>query len=221
MITHEQIVVAAKQRLRISDTTEYDALLGSWIYDGVRAARWPTTKKISNCTLTISNNVAKLPSNFSKFLALQIDCRSIAYYEEDFFSQCTSSCANRLSDIGQIIGNEIHFGSSITEEEAELAYFSLNTDNDGFMIIHDEDELALVYYLCREFSRMFPERFYNHAHRDFDRDFKAEANNARGIKNLDRVKRDMNKLFVIMNSIVESGGNLGMLRHRYFGTRFV
>jgi hypothetical protein len=221
MITHQQIISAAKQRLRITDTSDWDALLESWIYDGVRAAKWPTTKVIKSCRKEVEDGKVELPCNYSKFIALQLDCSDIMYYANEFASSCTSECNSRLGMIGEIIGNYIHFGSAIVDaDEVDIAYWALNTDNDGFLVLYDEDELALVYYLCKEYALTFAEKYNKIQIQQWDNLFREEANNARGLKNRDQFNKDMPLIAQIMNSIVESRGNMYGIR-RFSGTRFI
>lgn len=215
MITYDQIVVAAKQRLRIRDTSEYDALLQSWIYDGVRAARWPTTKAIKNCRITIEDNMGELPSDYSKFIAMQIDCVPVLYVQEDFFGGCTT--CSPLGHVGQIVDGSIMLNSAIDTEFVDLAYWSLNTDSDGFLVLHDEDELALTYFLCKEFAITYSELYNKVQIQEWKEGFILEANNARGIKNRDQFNKDIEQLAHLMNSMLDRNGNISGLTTRLRG----
>ncbi len=183
-ISIDEIISRAKLSLRITNTTEHDDFLEVVISEGARHLDALTLYKKCQETLQIKDSKAKLPNNFQKLLGLRLQktelvtsfingqmvqnipipvCSPIFYVDKTFLSDCgcNNSDGNNIlqnfRDTMQIINGYIIFNSqNIESGTCQLAFFGLNVDENGRLILYSEYERGLSAYACAQWFLAFP-----------------------------------------------------------------
>lgn len=184
-ISTKDVIARAKVQLRLT-SPEHDDYFRIMLFEALDSlnALSQTIKK--SCKITFTDNVAQLPDDLIKFLALRIN-NAVSNIENDpiasqIFSQCQfavyadvpfmNGCGCDISGFGsnitsysnsfQINNGFVYFNFSsnlVAVHDATVAYLALNVDEDGNSQIYQRYERPVAAYLCYRFTQAYFEKF--------------------------------------------------------------
>jgi hypothetical protein len=234
LISIEQVINRAKQRLRLNNT-ENDAYLEKLINEGAQSMGSQRTEQIFCKPLEIDCFKAKLPDNFTEFVSAQFPqgtcsgtcCSSLTGDELAVATlstgTCTGSCpvwyvkAGVLTDFsGQgspcgiysnyfnIQGQYLVLPSSTTATEVKIWYKGWNTDSYGIFAIYTEWERALSAYAAAQYSLEYIERYNPLQQGKWESEWIAQKNKIVGVENVRQFNLESHDIEQMMHSIVSN-----------------
>lgn len=206
MRTYENILTQIKSTLRLSDTTDHDAMLKVKMNDTIKSLNIPDSLVLRNEIIDIKGGRMKLPEDFVELIGIRLpDCGNVTYFNQDYINDC-NDCSDALPHIraGQVVGGWFVFNSAIPSDAttAELAYRANNVDCEGFIVIHDDYANAIRWGVAMEFGNEYPEMYPERSVARWERFYLAAAAMLRGKQHVREFKRNREYVKTIMNSIL-------------------
>lgn len=210
LIKSGQVLASVKQELRIDASVDWDIYLNELIDRGARRLGTTETYILSCCTVTVEDNRFELPHHAKELKGLrQNNCATAAtFLDTYFFSSCGCSCQsqNPINPINTFIsqnGRFIFFGCEVPNDTEYQAIFTMvNRDCDGLMVLNEEQEEALINYVCWKYSNMFPENYTRDQKADWYKDYQFQAARCRGLAAVRSKDKARAQISSKMNSIL-------------------
>ncbi len=214
-----EAVEAAKEDLRIQDTTEHDPYLFRKADEALRhtGAYKNYVKKV--CKVDILDGRAKLPVGLQRLTGLRfVDgngiCYGQPYLDLDFLNNC--GCNDVAGNYGNLYNpHEVQDGyivfhdpSNISATQANIAYMGRNVDSDGVMYMSDREERAVIAYLCYHFSLAYPEGYTQHFNYEKKREWTNQKKYLRGLSQKERFEENKRQISAIFKAWILSDQNV-------------
>lgn len=209
-LTADEILPVVKQRLRIQNT-DHDAYLLTLIYEGARRLRTTETFVLKEVEHTVENNAFTMPECAKALVAAKASCWDIISIDYPFFQGCGCSPNQATyptwySMIKQN-GRTFYFINPVADGTTVNAVYSmLNVDENGLLLINEEQEIALISYACYQFALSYPERYTNQQVQMWYKDYQYQAGFARGAAGRRTFMNQREQISAKMNSIVTIQG---------------
>ncbi len=185
-IKPEQILTTTKQLLRLGNTNDQDVILDYFVNEGARAIGSTEILVVRNCKVTVENNRFRMPKNAKRIIAFRGEnsCYQGIFIDVAFFEQCGcnfNSFGNIIAAVTQQ-GREMFFLSTVTDgQQIQIAYTTLNTDEDGELMISEEQEIAISRYAAYNYALMFPKDFTPLQVTKWEQQYEMQAARCRGL----------------------------------------
>lgn len=223
VVTTESVMTMAKQMLRLSDTTDNDIFLEALIVEGCRRLSTNETLIIKNCTVTANNSRFYLPKGCKQILAFRgsDSCIPGIMVDLNFFKQCGCNFTSfqnvgSLGNLLDIQGRWAYFIAAVPDgTEFEIAYQSLNDDENGIMIVNEEAAIALQNYAAWKFALSYPENYSRAQWLDWKTDYMFQANRCRGLAARRKFEQAREQIKAKINQIVNTSAPIGLLYGTY------
>ena len=178
-------VMEAKRKLRITQTSIYDAELEGFASDCLKQVRALSTLIISNTTLDVVQGEAVLPKGFQKIIAVRFcDTDGIGYgnYFADFAFMNQCGCEIYGGEIwgwdvgGMMInGNKIIFANpQNAPSKIKISYKSTLIDGDAYVLMPERSKLMVVYYLAHQFVSVYPKQYETWQYQEWKKEYMAK-----------------------------------------------
>ncbi len=203
-ITEEDVISAAKFKLRKTETTNFDDYFSFLIQEGARHLGALSLFKKQQCELEIIDGKTELPKGFYRMIGLRFfrnhpappivdgqpfllthGCLPMLYVDRPFLHSC--GCNTVMGGVSpfigtfQIIGNFIHYNSSVRETHVTISYLGFNLNKEGRMIIYADYERALTAYCCYNFALSYSEEFKEATIERWHQEWLAQKNWVKGL----------------------------------------
>lgn len=191
IITTDQCIASAKILLK-TETTDDDIFFEKLVNDAVKKlnCRENYVKKIIQ--LRVADNKSKLPNGYKQFLglwwnntAINEDCDPMIYVDLPFLNSCGCSTTDGTTNYRgyfEIENGWIHYHIDMTGiTEVKFAYWGLNTDENGLMVVMEDYEDAIMYYLCWMYSLQNPNLYPQYMQETFHQNWLAQKNRLKGL----------------------------------------
>lgn len=224
IVTSASVLTIVKQMLRLSDTTDHDIYLESLINSGARRLGTTETLIIKNCTATATDSRFYLPKDCKELLAFRSkdSCVQGTFVATNFFTQCgcnsllSSAGINYLSNLINIEGRWAYLQVSVPDgTEFEIAYSALNTDEDGMMVINEEQQIAIENYASWKFAISYPENYTRSQWEDWKNDFTLQSGKCRGLAARRSFKQSREQIKSKIHQMVNTGVSLSLFSGVY------
>lgn len=161
-ITDTQVIDTAKRMLKLTQTNEHDAEFEISLKEGFRNLYNVDTYQDLDDYFPLVNGRCEIPKGFYEFIGAAIETGTpILFYNKKYFSTATSTAPIEVitynwTNTVQIRGNYLEFGSlAADKDEVHLWYKGLPIDSSGNLIIQEECESPLSYYIAWKFCESF------------------------------------------------------------------
>lgn len=222
MITNDQIVTRAKDLLGLDTTSEYDIKIRLYVNDGATQLFGTNTRVVKCVDKEIDCYKAECPNDVLcwRFLDASGEVSSSSCTCSSEVCSCptwyayTPATMNNICTTGQtcgiynnyftIDGGYLNFPSTVTATGVRIYYYGLNTDDDGFMVLDDDQEIGLANYAANRFASKannwykYPDGFRSSTWQMW----LAQFNMINGRKVIRDVELDKNAIRAIVNSVV-------------------
>lgn len=205
-ITLSDVRERTKMSLRIQNTTEHDDFLDVLIMEGHRqlCTNFNLVKKV--CCLEIEDHKARIPKGFSQLIGLRFAGSegvgfSSWYADKKFITTCECYDLDNVcssSDTFVINGQYIFFNSGISAEKCLLAYFGLNYNNEGDLIIYEDYERGLTAYACWKFLMSYHTDYPLNLTIEYKKEWVSQKAYLKGfaqVEDFQRNKREIQNIF--------------------------
>lgn len=209
-LTADEILPVVKQRLRIQNT-DHDAYLLTLIYEGARRLRTTETFVLKEAEHTVENNSFTMPEYAKALVAARANCWDIIAIDYPFFQGCgcTPNQATYPTwyNMMKQNGRTFYFVTPVADGTTVNAVYSmLNTDEDGLLLINEEQEIALISYASYQFALSYPERYTNQQVQMWYKEYQYQAGFARGAAARRTFMNQREQISAKMNSIATIQG---------------
>ena len=158
-ITSEQIIESAKRMLKLTQSNEFDSDFSIWLQIGYRKLYNLNTYATLDAYLPIVNNRVAKPAGYYEFVGMLVDSNvPLIYYKKKYFSTNTATVPIEVTyydfyETCQESANYIELGSLTNgATECHLYWLGIPTDAEFNLLIDDEAEEALKYFLAWKWS---------------------------------------------------------------------
>jgi hypothetical protein len=199
------VVERAKMQLRLQNTTEHDDLITVFVMEGLRSLNNLYQINKFGCEIEVCDNKAKLPKNFVRLIGLSFTsedgCYPLLYADTKFLASCeceTEDGVYNFLDTFQIDKHFIYFRTDLNIDKIRLAYYGLNMDAEGNMVIYEDFERALMAYACWNFSITYHEDYPMNLSETHRRNWVAQKAYLKGLaqaEDFQRNKREIQNIF--------------------------
>jgi len=173
MASIASVVAKAKMRLRVSDTSSADADLTIFALESIDRILPLDAFVMKQTEIDIVDGEAEAPCDMKRLIALRFgstdpdaesdnipSCYKALYVDMEYLYQngCDCSSSEFISYAGtfRIDGGIIRFNSNIDSSTCIVTYLGKEMDCDGYPVVKEDWEMAMVYYCCAEYASMFP-----------------------------------------------------------------
>ncbi len=159
MITAAQVIDTTKRMLKLTSTSEFDGDFNIWVKVGLKKLYNLNTYQTFDKYIPISNGRIQKPKGYQEFIAAAVALNvPIVFYNNKYKSTTTSPTPIDVTyydffNSVQEIGDYLYFGSLTgSATEIHLWWSGVPTDEDCNVLIEEEAEEALKYFLAWKFS---------------------------------------------------------------------
>lgn len=194
-----------KMQLRLQNTTEHDDYLDVLILEGLRNLNNLYQLGKFNCKLEIEDHKACLPKNFIRLIGFSLSCDDgggpILYADTRFLTECQCDLDEPVfsyNETVQINKGYAYFRSDLNIDEARIAYYGLNVDDFGNMVIYEDFERALTHYACWNFMMAYYEDYPMNLTETHRRNYVSQKGYLKGLaqaEDFNRNKREIQNIF--------------------------
>lgn len=173
MASIQSVVAKAKMRLRLSNTSTADADITILALESIDRIAPLNAYVLKQTEIDVIDNEAEAPCDMKRLVALRFgpavsesnsdsisSCQKAIYVDMDYLYQsgcdCSDTAYRSYAGTFRIDNNIIRFNSNVESATCIITYLGKATDCDGFPVVNDDWEMAMVYYCCAEYARMFP-----------------------------------------------------------------
>lgn len=238
VISTEEVLTAAKSRLRLMETTIADAYLESLIDEGAIHLGALRTYSVKCKELTIDCYKAQLPDYFEKFLAGQFPTGSctcgcgcgtseeeltslsqsggcpVWYVNKDVLTNFNGTGCSYYGNFFDIDAGYIVFPTSTTATTVKIWYQGLNVDEDGLMVIDSQWKRGLSAYAAFQYAVVYQENYTPEQRERWGSEWKAQKGYNIGRDNIKRFELDKHAISQLMNSILSNTSVTGVFNVR-------
>lgn len=216
----DDVIARTKMQLRLVNTTEWDPFFEVVIEEGLRSMAPLSMYKKQQCNVELVNRQAALPKGFYKLLGIRYQapivgttntqCQPALYVDKKFMSDCgcsTDSFTGDLFDCNQgfqIIKNFIHWNSSIEDTTIQLAYFGMNLNANGRIVIYEDYERALTAYACYKYTQSWPDKYPQSLRMEYNSEWVNQRGKIRGEDVAFHFSADKREIQNIFNALAAS-----------------
>lgn len=178
-ISIDQVIAAAKMRLRLQDSSDSDNFLELQILYANRNIGSLDSFIVCNQKLEVTDNTACLPANYKEMIAIRFinEQKNVinnkdntltyqygVYVSQPFFNNYGCDMPkdinyNWLSGTYMIQGNQIIFNGKMIYKEVWISYLGYNVDELGRPYIFVDAEQCLTAWACYQYALSFPESY--------------------------------------------------------------
>lgn len=158
-ITSQQVIDTAKRMLKLTQTSEFDSEFSIWVQVGFRKLYNLNTYLPFDVYLPVVNNRVKKPQGYHSFIGMALNSNTpIIYMNDKYKSTATATTEINVTyynyfNTCQESVNYIELGSLCDDAtEAHLWFLGTPIDTDCNLLIDEEAEEALKYFLAWKFS---------------------------------------------------------------------
>lgn len=225
-ISEDDIISAAKMKLRKTETTSMDDYFSFLIQEGVRHLGTLSLFKKQQCELDIIDGKSELPKGFYRMIGLRFVCnnppapvdggpyltnlpnRTLLYVDVPFLHSCgcnvTMGGVSPFTGTFQIIGNFIHYNSSVIGDRVTISYLGFNLSKEGRMILYADYERALTAYCCYNFALSYSDEYKEATIERYHQEWMAQKNWVKGLDAAHDFQQRKAEVMEIFNALVVS-----------------
>lgn len=225
-----QVITLARSYLNLMDTEENNNYLEKLI--NIAAGRLNATDSyVINCKESeIECGQAALPEFVDELICFQLEpsnscsgccqgmilstteaetgtlpaaCNCVSYY---YFSQAAMTGApgscGWYQNYFYMQDNYLHFPSTVTATSVKIWYRGLNVDDNGIMILQEEQEDALASFAAYRYALTFPQSYSPLQINEFKQNWIAQKNWLNGTEAVRKFKLQKPQISAVMNSIM-------------------
>lgn len=235
IVNIEQVITRAKFRLGLESTFEHNDYLKKLIEEAARGLNASSTYIVSCETKEIECGVAQLPDEYDSLVGFTFNnggsCSGCCHAtvdpnppSENQIVVCT--CRDFYGVFNQnviflqhgscgwygnyfaINGNYLTFPSTITATEVNIYFRGFNTDENGLMIIDEEQERGLSAYAAAQFSldraNIIPPAYTPEQRLRWTEEWKAQKKYVNGKQAIRNFKLQKNDIALIANAVLSN-----------------
>lgn len=184
-ISIQEPIANAKAQLGISYATEDHYLqLKAFEAELQIASSYTITRK--STLVTITDFQAEVPQGFHSLVQLRLvndsACEYPSYIKKSFYRvnpDSPNTFENSFAPSFDINDGVIYFSTDVTATQCEIAYNAYNTDEDGYPRIHHTHEVAIVNYVCWQYTLSNYDRFPDNIRTTYERTWRKKCDQAR------------------------------------------
>lgn len=218
-ISSSQVLSMVKQELRVAETTDNDIWLDAKIEEGVRRLGTTETYVVKDCEIESENNGFDMPKEAKRIIAFRYknNCIEGFFVDVAFFAQCgcniTGSSFIPIGGAAMQNGRRYNFINTVPDgTEFGIAYTLINRDEHGFMFINEEQELALINYVCWKYANAFVERYTPEQRASWYKDYQFQAGRCRGLAGRRSFLNQRAQISSKMNALISFTGYTGQFQ---------
>ncbi len=233
IVNAQQIVVRAKSRLRLMETSEQDSYLHKLIEEGARGLNASSTYKISCHEAEIDCHKAKLPCSYDSLEFFKVNgccgnctqpiatipptpvictCPPLFYYDKAALMQGDKNCG-WFGNYFYIQNGFIYLPSSTTATKIDIWYRGFNVDEDGFMLLDEELERGLSAYAAYQFAVSYPEAYTPEQRATWNNEWVNQKKYVNGKKIIREFKLQKPQISLLVNAVISNNRRGGYGRY--------
>ena len=225
MASIASVIAKAKMRLRVSDVSSADADLTILALESIDRIAPLDAFILKQTELDIVDNEAEAPCDMKRLVALRFgssdsesssdnisSCSRALYVDTEYLYKNGCDCPSNdfipYAGTFRVDGNIIRFNSQVDSSSCIISYLGKEVDCDGYPVVKDDWEMAMVYYCCSEYARMFPVTsldqggYVNSQIEMWHEQYKAQRNKARSKAVAENARLNRAEIMSAMNALL-------------------
>jgi len=219
-ISIDQVIAAAKMKLRLTDGQDADNFLELQILHAIRNIGSLDSFRKCNAIIDIVDGYAALPCDFYRILALRMKnpiatettdpCNTLGYnagvyVDRPFLYQVGCDFNPNCNDIQgsyQIQGGNIVFNSSVNFEQVAIAYLAFATDDAGRYYIEQDMERGLAAYAAWQYALSFEESYTREQRMEWKQEYVNQAKWIKGVAAVKNFQTNRQEIMERVNALI-------------------